>query len=132
MKNIILIIFRRVAWNYLNSYLHICAFMYFSLRLTFCSLLFARYFLLVVCYFLLVARYFLLVTFCLLLFPRCSSFFRPKYYEIKLQWTAKKWFGYNETPPQIFSLHISEILVTFSRWWFSKFSQNAKPFSKLT
>ena len=42
------------------------------------------------------------------------------------------WFDYNETLPQIFSLQISEILISFAGWRFSKFSQQAKPFSKLT
>ena len=124
------------------------------------SLLVARYFLLVARYFLLVARCSLLVTFCslfvtlcsllsarcslifcLLLITFCSLLFARSsllfarllvaYCEIKLLWTAKKWFGYYETPPQIFSLQISEIFVTFSGWWFSKFSQHAKPSSKL-
>ena len=36
----------------------------------------------------------------------------------------QKWFDYNETLPQIFSLQNSEILITFSGWWFSKFSQH--------
>ena len=74
-------------------------------------------------------------TFCSLLFAHCSLLFARllvAYCEIKLLWTAKKWFGYYETPPQIFCLQISEIFVTFSGWWFSKFSQHAKPFSKLT
>ena len=111
-----------------------------------CSLLFTCCSLLVACYFLLVARCSLLsarcslilcsllITFCSLLFARCSLLFARllvAYCVIKLLWTAKKWFGYYETPSQIFSLHISEIFVTFSGWWFSKFSQNAKPFSKL-
>ena len=104
-----------------------------------CSLLFAHYFLLVAHYFLLVTFYSLLVTFCSLLvtfcsllFACCSLIFRPNYCEIKLLWTAKKWFDYNKTPPQIFSLQVSEIFVNFSGWWISKFSQHAKPFSKLT
>ena len=95
---------------------------------TFCLLLVARYFLLV-------AFYSLLVTFSLLLFARCSLLtarLLVAYCEIKLLWTAKKWFGYYETPPQIFSLQISEIFVTFSGWLFSKFSEHAIPFSKLT
>ena len=73
-------------------------------------LLVARYFLLVACYFLLVARDFLPLPRCSLLFARCSLLFRPNYCEIKLLWTAKEWFDYNETPRQIFSLQISEIL----------------------
>ena len=104
-----------------------------SLLVTFCSLLFARCSLLFAHYFLLVAHYFLLVTFCSLLFACCCSLiFRPNYCEIKLLWTAKKWFDYNKTPPQIFSLQVPEIFVNFSGWWISKFSQHAKPFSKLT
>ena len=107
-------------------------------------LLAARYFLLVGRYFLLVARYFclLLVTFCSmlvtfcslpvtfcslfcarcsLLFTRCSLFSRPNYCEIKLLWAAKKWFDYNETPPQVFSLQIIEIFVTFLDGGFQTF-----------
>ena len=72
----------------------------------------------------------LLVTFCSSLVTFCSLFFHPNYREMKLLWTAKKWFVYNETLPQIF--FFSEILVTLSAWWFSKFSQHAKPLSKLT
>ena len=105
-----------------------------SLLVTFCSLLVIFYSLLVARYFLLVVRYFLLVARHSLLFTRCSLLFARllvAYCEIKLLWTSKKWFGYYETPPQIFSLQISEIFVTFSGWWFSKFSQHAKPFSKL-
>ena len=56
-----------------------------SLFFAHCSLLFAR---------------------CLLLFACCSLSFRPNYCEIKLLWTAKKWFDNNETPPHIFSLQI--------------------------
>ena len=77
----------------------------------------------------------LLVNFCSLLVTFCSLlviFFCQNYFEVKLLWTAKKWFDYNETPLQIFPLQISEVLVTFSKWWFSKFSQHAKPFWKLT
>ena len=58
---------------------------------------------------LLVTFYSLLVTFCSLL-----VFFRPNYCEIKLLRTTKEWLDYNETPQQIFSLQISEILVSFS------------------
>ena len=51
------------------------------------------------------ARCSLLVTFCSLLVTFCSLFFLPNYCEIKLPLTAKKkWFDYNETPPQIFYL----------------------------
>ena len=99
----------------------------YFLLVALCSLLFAR------CS-LLSARCSLLNTFCSLLFARCSLLFARllvAYCEIKLLSTAKKWFGYYETPPQIFSLQIFEIFVTFSSWWFSKFSQHAKPFSKL-
>ena len=131
-----------------------------SLLATFYSLLVARYFLLVARFSLLFARcslFFtrcsllvtfcsLLVTFCSLLITFCSllvSFLLVVHYfllvarllvahcEIKLLWTSKKWFGYYKTPPRIFSLQISEIFVTFSGCWFSKFSQHAKPFSKL-
>ena len=97
---------------------------------TFWSLLVARCLLLIARSFLLVTLCSLLVTFCSLLFARCLLlfaryllFFRPTYCEIKLRWTRKKWFDYNETPSQIFSLQISEIFVTFS--------PHAKPFSKL-
>ena len=132
--------------KYFNSFLvfHHCI----SQKLRLNILLVARYFLLVARYFLLVARYFLLVARCLLLFARCSLlsarcsllstfcsllFARllVGYCETKLLWTAKKLFGYYETLPQIFSLQISEIFVSFSGWWFSKFPQHAKPFSKL-
>ena len=113
---------------------------------TFCSLLVARYFLLVAfCSLLVTFRSLsatfcsLLVTFCSLLFDchsllfaRCSLFFGPKYCEIKLLWTEKKWFDYNKTPPQTVSSQLSEVFITFSGWWFSDFSQHAKPFSKLT
>ena len=97
-----------------------------------CSLLFARCSLLSARCSLIFCS--LLITFCSLLFARCSLLFARllvAYCEIKLLSIAKKWFGYYETPPQIFSLQISEIFVTFSGWWFSKFSQHAKPFSKL-
>ena len=94
-----------------------------SLLVTFCSLLLARCSLL--CYSLLFAR-------CSLLFACCPLFFRSNYFKIKLLWSAKKWFDYNETPPQMFSLQISEIFVISSAWCFSKFSQHAKPFSKFT
>ena len=87
--------------NFKCAYLKKRGWTFCSLLVTFCSLL---------------------VTFYLLLVAYC---------EIKLLWTANKWFGYYETPPQIFFLQISEIFVTFSGWWFSKFSQHAKPFSKL-
>ena len=70
---------------------------------------------------------FLLVARCSLLFARLLV----AYCEIKLLWTAKKLFGYYETPPQIFSLQTSEIFVSISGWWFSKFSEHAKSFSKL-
>ena len=103
-----------------------------SLLFTRCSLIFAR------CSFLsarcLLIFCSLLISFCSLLFAPCSLLFARllvAYCEIKLLSTAKKWFGYYETPPQIFSLQISEIFVTFSGWWFSKFSQHAKRFSKL-
>ena len=74
-----------------------------SLLVTFCSLFFARCSLLFARYFLLVACYFLLVAFCS--FAHC------------LLWNKV-------------TVQISEIFVTFSGWWFSKFSQHAKPFSK--
>ena len=97
-----------------------------------CSLLFARCSLLSARCSLIFCS--LLITFCSLLFARCSLLFARllvAYCEIKLLWTTKKCFGYYETPPQIFSLQIFKIFVTFSGWWFSKFSQYAKPFSKL-
>ena len=104
-----------------------------------CLLLFARCSLLITFCSLLVARYFLLVDHCSLLFGRCSLlfaccswFFRPNYCKMKLLWTTKKWLDYNVAPPQIFSLQIFEIFVPFSWWWFLKFSEYAKPFSKLT
>ena len=100
-----------------------------SLLFAGCSLLFDRCSLLLTFSSLLLARYFLLVTFYSLFFARCSLFFRPNYCEIKLLSTAKKWFDLNETPPQIISL---QIFFFFPRWWFSNFSQHAKPFSKLT
>ena len=103
-----------------------------SLRFARCSLLFARCSLLFARCSLLFARFSLHFARCLFHFARCWLFFRPNYCERKLLRTAKKWFDYNETPPQIFSLQISEILVTFFGWWFPKFSQHAKPFSKLT
>ena len=106
-----------------------------SLLATFWSLLVPRYFLIVARCSLVFARSSLLVsfcslpvTFCLLLVTFCSLFF-ARYFLlvaffsfarcllwIKVLWTAKKWFGYNETPPQVFSLQISEIFVTFSGW----------------
>ena len=100
-------------------------------------LLVARYYFLVACYFLFVARYFLLVARYFLLVARyfllaARYFFCPNYCEINLRWTAKEWFNYSKISPQIFSLQISEILVSFSVWWFSKFSQHVKLFSKLT
>ena len=98
---------------------------FYSLLVTFCSLLFARWLLFF-------ARCFLLVARCSLLLARCSLFFRPNYCKIKLLCIAKKWSDSNETPPQIFSVQISEIFVTFSGWWFSKFSQHVKLFSKMT
>ena len=76
----------------------------------------------------------LLITFWSLLFARCPLLFARllvAYCEIKSLWTAQKWFSYYESPPKIFTLQTSEIFVTFSGWWFSKFSQHAKPFSKL-
>ena len=102
------------------------------LLVTFCLLLVARYFLLLVFCSLLVTLCSLLFALCSLFFARCSLFFHPNYCKIKLLWTAKKWFDYNKIPPQILSLQISEFFVTFSGWWFSNFSQHAKPFSKLT
>ena len=57
----------------------------------------------------------------LLLFARCLLFSRPNCCEIKLLWTAKKCFDCNETPPQIFSLQISEIFGTFSGCCFQSF-----------
>ena len=104
-----------------------------SLLVTFCSLLVTLCSLLSACCSLSFCS--LLITFCSLLFARCSLLFARllvAYCKIKLLWTAKKWFGYYETPSQIFSLQISKIFVTFYGWWFSKFSQHAKPFSKLT
>ena len=101
----------------------LCSFLvtFSSLLVARCSLLFARCSLPVTFCSLLVDCYFLLVTFCSLLFARCSLlfarcslFFRPNYCKIKLLWEVKIWFDYNETPPQIFSLQISEIFVTFS------------------
>ena len=91
-----------------------------------CSLLFARHFLFITFCSLLVTFCSLLITFCSLLVIFSSKLLN------KVTVNYKKWFDYNETPPQIFSLQISEIFVTFSGWWFSKFSQHAKPFSKLT
>ena len=75
-----------------------------SLLVTFCLLLVTFYSLLVTFYSLLVTFYSLLVTFYSLM-----VFFYSNYCEIKLLWTAKKWFVYKETPPHIFSLQISEI-----------------------
>ena len=90
-----------------------------SLLFARCSLLFIRCSLLFGCCLLLFARCSLLFAHCSLLFARfsllfarCSLFFRPNYCEIKLLSTAKKWFDNNETPPQIFSLQITEILVS--------------------
>ena len=77
----------------------------------------------------------LLVTFCLLLVTFCSLFVT---FSSRLLWNKitvyrkKKWFDYNETSAQVFSLQISEILVSYSGWWFSKFFQHTKPFSNLT
>ena len=123
----------------LNERLNFLLVARYSLLFARCLLLFARCSLLITFCSLLVARYFLLVDHCSLLFARCSLlfaccswFFRPNYCKMKLLWTAKKWFDYNVAPPQILSLQIFEIFVTFSWWWFSKFSEYAKPFSKLT
>ena len=111
------------------------------LLVTFCSLLvpFACYFLLVTFCSLLITFWLLLITFCSLLFARssllfacCLLFFSQNYCEIKLLRAAKKWLDYNETPPQIFSLQISELFVTFLDGLVSKLSQHAKPFSKVT
>ena len=87
---------------------------------TFCSLL--------VCFFPLP------VTFCLLLITFFSLLiiFLSKWPWNKMTLNRKKWLDYNETPSQIFSLQISEILITFPGSWFSKFSQHVKPFSMLT
>ena len=43
----------------------------------------------------------------------------------------KKWFDYNETLPQILSLQISEILMTFSGCWFSKVFTPSKTIFKV-
>ena len=103
------------------------------LLVTFCSLLITFCSLLVIFCSLLVTFISLLVTFCSLLVTFCSL---PVIFSSKLLWNkvtvnCKKWFDYNEIPPQILSLQFSVILVTFSIWWFPKFSQHAKPFSKL-
>ena len=75
-----------------------------SLLVTFCLLLVTFYSLLVTFYSLLVTFYSLLVTFLFV-----NGFFLFKLLWNKILWTAKKWFVYNETPPHIFSLQISEI-----------------------
>ena len=103
-----------------------------SLLVTFCSLLIARYFLFVARYSLLFARYSLLVAFCPLLVARYFLLVARlliAYCEIKLLWTAKNCAAITKTPPQIFSLQISVIFVTFSGWWFSKFSQQVFSFT---
>ena len=96
-----------------------------SLLVTFSSLLVSLCLLFVTFCSLLVTFCSLLVTFCSLLVTFCSLLV---IFSSKLLWTAKKEFDYKETPPQIFSLEISETLVTFSRCWFSKFSQHTKLF----
>ena len=110
-----------------------------SLLVTFCSLLIARYFLFVARCSLLFARYLFLVAFCPLLVARyfllVARYFLLvarlliAYFEIKLLWTAKNCSAITKTLPQIFSLQISEIFVTFSGWWFSKFSQQVFSFT---
>ena len=77
-----------------------------SLLVTFCLLLVTFCSLLVTICSLLVTFCLLLVTICSLLFARCSLLFRPNNCQIKLMWTAKEWFHYKQTPPQIFSLQI--------------------------
>ena len=99
------------------------------LLVTFCSFLFARCSLLFACYFLLIARCFLLVVFCSLLvtfclFARCLLWNKVTVNHKKMVWLLRN------SATDIY-LQISEIFVTFSEWWFSKFSQHAKPFSKL-
>ena len=55
----------------------------------------------------------MLVARCSLIFARCSLFFRPNYCEIRLLWTTKKWFDYDETLPQIFSFPFLFWMVVF-------------------
>ena len=71
--------------------------------------------------------------------PGSQVKFQSKFHKIinfriksKITVNGKKWFNYNETLRQIFSSQISEILISFSEWWLSKFSQHAKPFLNLT
>ena len=68
-----------------------------SLLVTFCSLLFARRLLPFARRSLLFACYLLL--------------FRPNYCNIKLLWTAKEWFDYNENPKQMLPLQIFWMVV---------------------
>ena len=58
--------------------------------------------------------------------------FRRNYCKIKWMWTVKNASTLMKHRQRYFCLQISKIYVTFSGWWFSKFSQLAKPFSKLT
>ena len=86
------------------------------------------------------ARCYLLVTFCSLLFARCSLLFArcsvlfACYFFVQITvkdscWESQK-FG--KTLTKLHHRYFSCKHIPFSRWWFSKFSQHAKPFSKLT
>ena len=99
-----------------------------SLPFVCCSLVFARCPSIFAACLLLFPRCLLLFARWLLLFALCSLFIHPNYGEINYCEPQKKWLDYNETPPQIFSLQNSKILVTFSGWQFSKFPQHVKPF----
>ena len=101
-----------------------------SLPFVCCSLVFARCPSIFAACLLLFPRCLLLFARWLLLFALCSLFIHPNYGEINYCEPQKKWLDYNETPPQIFSLQNSKILVTFSGWQFSKFPQHVKPFFK--
>ena len=103
-----------MSW-WIADFVRCCSLLFARCSLLFarCLLLFARCFLLFACCSLLFARCSLLLARCLLLFGHCSLLFRPNNCEIKLLWATKEWFDYNEIPPYIFSLQISEILVIF-------------------
>ena len=112
-----------------------------SLSVTFCSLL-------VVCYFLFAARYFLLVARCSLLFARyslvfcsllitfcsllvtfCSSARCLLWNKVTVNRKKMVWLLQNSAT-DIFLANFWDF-CNFSGCWFSKFSQHAKPFSKL-
>ena len=103
-----------------------------SLLVTFCSLLMTFCSLLVTFCWLLFTFCWLLLTFCSLffagcslLFARCLLLFAPCLLWNKVTVNRKK------IDLAITKLRHRRFACKFQRWWFSKFSQHAKPFSKL-